>query len=498
MRKRTTVSAVTAGALALALTSVPALASPLPKAVVGPVNVTGKTPFPGCTAGSTPTSVNHPGAEVEPWISVNPKDPHNIVTEYQQDRWNDGGAHGLVASVTHDGGRHWRQVVVPGLSQCSGGTYERASDPGVSFAPNGDLYAISLSFNANDFGNAIVVSKSTDGGDHWGAPITLKSDTDELLQNDKELITADPTSSRRAYAVWDRTNEQGGQPVWFSRTTDGGRSWEPARIIYDPTPRFTISNQIAVQPDGTLVDMFFEGPSGAAEEPDRPYAKPRAKAAPEPQGDNLIRMMRSTDHGRTWSKPTTVAAIDPAEIVDPDQHRDLRTADIVPDIAVDQKSGRLYVVWQDASVTRSKAAIMLTSSGDGGRHWSKPLKVSKTPDSAPQGNGQAWTAVVDVAAGGTVGVTYYDFRRNTPAPGALTDYWMVTCRGGDCTHNGGAWREQHVGGSFDIGLAPDARGLFLGDYMGLDHVGPAFVPVFTQTHPIPENQQDEYVAGVLP
>jgi hypothetical protein len=474
-----------------------ASAAPSPRLVVGPVQVTGTTPFPGCTAGSTPSSVDHPGAEVEPWIAVNPRDPRDIVAYYQQDRWNDGGSHGLVASVSHDLGRHWRQVVVPGLSRCGGGTYERASDPGVSFAPDGDLYEIALSFNANDFGNAILVSKSTDGGDTWSRPITLKSDTAEALQNDKELITADPADSRRVYAVWDRSNEQGGQPIWFSRTTDGGRSWEPAKIIYDPTPRFTIANQIVVQPDGTLIDVFFDGPAGAAEEPDRPYAKPRATRTPLEAGDNLVRIVRSTDHGRTWSKPVTVAEIDPADIVDPDGHQPLRTADIVPDIAVDHHTGRLYVVWQDASVTRSGAAILLTSSGDGGRHWTRPVKVSKTPDSPPQGDGQAFTAMVDVASDGGVGVTYYDFRKNTPAKGALTDYWIVTCHGASCASDPGRWREQHVGGSFDVTLAPDAGGYFLGDYMGLDHVGPAFASVFTQTHPRPGNQQDEYVAGIV-
>jgi hypothetical protein len=462
-----------------------------------PVAVSGASPFSGCTAGATPTSTVFPGAEVEPWVAVNPRDPRNIVAYYQQDRWSDGGAHGLVASVTRDGGAHWTQVIVPGLSQCAGGTYERSSDPGVSFAPNGDLYEIALAFNVNDFDNAILASKSTDGGLHWSRPAVLKADTEEALQNDKELITADPTSSARAYAVWDRTNEAGGQPVWFARTTNGGRSWEPAKIIYDPTPRFTISNQIAVLPDGTLVDMFFEGPAGAAEEPDRPFARPRASAAPLQAGDeNLIRIIRSTDHGRTWSAPITVAAVDPAEIVDPDRQRPLRTGDIVPDLAADPHTGRLYVVWQDAAVTRSGAAIMLSSSGDGGHSWSAPVRVSKTPDSAPQGNGQAFTATVDVAAGGTVGVTYYDFRRNTAASGALTDYWIVTCRGARCLRTGTAWRERHVGGPFDVGLSPDARGLFLGDYMGLDHVGSTFRPVFSMTHPIPGNQQDEFVAKV--
>jgi len=486
-------SRVIAAGAAVALLAAPSFAS----AAVshGPTAVSGPTPFPTCTAGAAPGSTLYNGSEVEPWIAVNPRDHRNIITYYQQDRWDDGGAHSLVASVTHDGGAHWKQVKVPGIARCVGGAYDRASDPGVSFAPNGDLYQISLSFNANDPINAVLVSKSTDGGDHWSRPTTLIRDTEEAFFDDKELITADPTSSKRVYAVWDRSNEQGGQPVYFSRTTDGGRTWEKARAIYDPTPGWTIANQIAVQPDGTLVDMFFEGPPGTAEEPDRPFAATN-KATPLQAQPYRIRVIRSTDHGRTWSKPSTVAEADPAEIVDPDAKQPLRTADIVPDIAVDPHSGRLYVVWQDASVTKSGAAILLASSGDAGRHWTAPVRVSRTPDSAAQGNGQAFTAVVDVNASGTVGVTYYDFRRNTPAAGVPTDYWMVRCRGSACTRTTSAWREQHVGGSFDVTLAPVARGYFLGDYMGLAHAGNTFWSVFSQTHPISGNSQDEYVARI--
>ena len=48
-------------------------------------------------------------------------------------------------------------------------------------------------------------------------------------------------------------------PAVFSRTTDGGLTWEPARIIYDPgATGQTIGNQIVVLPDGTLVNVFNE------------------------------------------------------------------------------------------------------------------------------------------------------------------------------------------------------------------------------------------------
>src|SRR5919198_2933063 len=279
MRRRLVIAAAAAIVLAL---SGPAAADPRPNLVLGPVAVTGPSPVPDCTAGQGPAgSVVFGGAEVEPWLSVNPKNPRNVIGFSQQDRWSNGGARALTFSITHDGGRHWKQVLFPGVGQCTGGTYQRISDPGVSFAPDGTAYSIALaaSFSADNTSlqfSGIFVSTSRDGGDTWSTPIALKEDADAAFFNDKELITADPTNSKRAYTVWDRSNEQGGQPVWFSRTTDGGRTWEPARMIYDPTPGFTIDNQVAVLPDGTLLDMFFEGPAGAEEEPGIESATPAA------------------------------------------------------------------------------------------------------------------------------------------------------------------------------------------------------------------------------
>src|SRR5256885_15415619 len=95
-----------------------------------------------------------------------------MIAVWQQDRWSDGGAHGLVAGVTHDGGATWTRTFAH-LSECAGGNaanggnYERSSDPWVSFGPTGTAYQISLSFDANTARNGVLVSKSADGGNTW-------------------------------------------------------------------------------------------------------------------------------------------------------------------------------------------------------------------------------------------------------------------------------------------------------------------------------------------
>src|SRR5204862_3570339 len=134
-------------------------------AASAPIDVAGLSPFAACTvAGPGTNSVN---SEVEPFVAVNPANSSNIVGVFQQDRWSNGGAHGLVTSTSHDGGATWVESWAH-FSTCSGGTaanggnYDRASDPWVTFAPNGDVYQISLSASADVTVSAVLVSKSVD------------------------------------------------------------------------------------------------------------------------------------------------------------------------------------------------------------------------------------------------------------------------------------------------------------------------------------------------
>src|SRR5256714_4747396 len=162
---------ITAGAAALAILAFAGLAL----AASGPVDVSGLSPFAACTVGGPGT--NYPNSEVEPFVAVNPTNPSNIVGVFQQDRWSNGGARGLVASTSHDGGATWTESWAH-FSTCSGGTaanggdYGRASDPWVSFAPNGDVYQISLSASADLTVSAVLVSKSVDGGGPRAEPAT--------------------------------------------------------------------------------------------------------------------------------------------------------------------------------------------------------------------------------------------------------------------------------------------------------------------------------------
>jgi hypothetical protein len=441
------------------------------RAEEGLARASGPSPFSECNLLLIPGEVSTLNAEVEPWVAVNPRDPANVVGVWQQDRFTFGGSRGLVTSASHDGGRTWNRTFAH-FSRCAGGNaanggdYERASDPWVTFSPNGVAYQIALVFDFFDFPQAVLVSRSTDGGDTWSQPTPLIRDTDPTVGDDKESITADPVHSRFVYAVWDRLQLDPtfttalGQPAWFSRTTDGGETWEPARVIYDPQPDAgTIANQIAVLPNGALLDLFVrflhfnEGSLGP--------------------NDIQLAVIHSSDKGRTWSQPVVINTIQDIGVVDVKNGVPLRTGDVIPNIAVDRETGTIYVVWQDARFSGLlREGIAMSKSTDGGFSWSTPVQVNRVPTV------QAFTASVDVATDGAVAITYYDFRNDTADPAVLlTDYWQIT------SHDAGAtWHELHVAGPFDMTNAPISRGYFVGDYEALAHQGESFLPFFVMTN----------------
>jgi hypothetical protein len=460
------------------------------------VQVSGVSPFLGCTADAPAGQSGQVflNSEVEPWIDVNPADTDNIVGIWQQDRWSNGGARGLVAGVSFNGGTSWTEAIIPGISLCSGGTYDRSTDPWVSFSPNGVVHQLALSFNdiappftARDFDHALLASKSMDGGVTWSEPEVVIRDLDANVFNDKQTITADPNDSRFIYAVWDRlifpSSERASVisgfvtaafrgPAWFSRSTDGGESWERARQIYDPGQNDqTIANQIAVRPQGTLVNLFAEF---------------RNESKKGLRGWS-VKVMRSNDRGATWSRPIHVSRLGTIAVTDPESGDDVRTGDIIPDIAVNGANGRLYAVWQDARFNNNQAdAIAFSQSLDGGLTWSAPVKVNKTPTGIPAGNQQAFTASVHVADDGAISVTYYDFRNNDSAAPLWTDYFAVHCHPTTATACASAanWNAELrlTNTPFNMRQAPFAGGFFTGDYEGLASAGNDFTAFFSQPH----------------
>jgi hypothetical protein len=503
----------------------PATADPL--ATTALVQVSGASPFaPSCGLEAAGGQV-FLDSEVEPFVSVNPTDPANLVGIWQQDRWSNGGARGNVAGVSFDGGASWQLVLLGGVTECDGGAFDRASDPWVSFGPDGTVYAMHLVTDAappadkpGGFGrNGMMVQRSTDGGLTWDDPILIAEEDDGDGLHDKNTITADTTRPGFAYAVWDFLDIPPGGTInpdrgvfggglgfkggsLISRTTDGGLNWSSPSRLYNPGGvNQTIGNQIVVQPSGRLVNVFNEILNFRNDDLDAQF-------------DFNLSLKFSTDAGATWlpkGRPVRFGDMLPRTLFTPfpfvgvyqpdaEGQDSLAGAnavrsggDVIPEVAAGPE-GNLYVVWQDARFSAQEAGgfddptqlideVAFSMSTDGGSTWSEPIKANQTPDGElPLGNRQAFTPMVRVLDDGTVAVSYYDFRNNTSGDDVgSTDLFVVHCNAA-CS-NPASWgdEEQVTSDPFDITEAPFAGGFFLGDYVGLGTDGVDLLPFFTQT-----------------
>ncbi|SAL88711.1 BNR/Asp-box repeat-containing protein [Caballeronia arvi] len=437
--------------------------------------VSGASPFASCTIGGPGT--NYVNAEVEPWLAVNPAVPGNLIGVWQQDRWSNGGAHGLVAGYSFNAGKTWEETTLP-FSACAGGlAYERASDPWVSIGPDGTAYTVSISFNKSNNSNAVGAAVSRDGGKTWGNLSVLIANNEPTTQffNDKESVTANPIKPGIAYAVWHRLQSPNGNPyanlhtvafrgpTFFAKTVNGGQTWSSPKIIVNvPSRQQTIGNQIVVNSqDGTLYDFF------------------NLITPPFNVTANKVAFVKSTDDGATWTKPQIIADMRTVGVTNPNTGKALRTGDIIPEPAIDPATGQLYVVWQDSRFNGGQFdEIALSTSTNGGNTWSTPIPVNTRTGRA------AFNPSVRVNSVGSVAVTYYDFRDlqagNTKT--LPTNMWRTMSNNGGQSFGSEFGGELHVAGPFDMKTAPNAEGLFVGDYQGLDVMGTTFVPFFIQTN----------------
>jgi BNR repeat-like domain len=441
------------------------------------------SPFAGCTVGGTPTSTLYPGAEVEPSVATSRFLPGEVVGAWQQDRWSDGGARGIAAAFSRDGGRSFTEVTWP-VSRCAPGglAYDRASDPWVSIGPEGVVYGSALSFDAATPRNTVAATTSYDGGRTWRNTTVLIDDTEPGIIDDKNSVTADPIRLGSAYQVWDRLRlSPDGTllfdgPTLLSITRDFGRTWSPAKVIV-PTAQFqqTIGNTIVIdRRTGTLYNFYNS----------IQYTDATATAV------TFIRfeMVRSTDAGRTWSRPIVVAQDTSVADVDPNTGDLLRTGTGLPFPAIDPRTGELYVAYEGTDFTGGAYnQIQLVRSLDGGRTWSSPSRVNAVPTTP------AFTPSIAVTERGDVGVTYYDLRTLTPDNTTTlpTSTWLtVSPRGGQHFN-----RERRLAPVFDFLQAPNANGFFLGDYEGLATFDDQFRALFVTTNSgQPNNRNDVFYA----
>lgn len=436
-------------------------------------------------------------AEVEPYVSTDPRDNGRLLAVWQQDRFESGGgSRGIVAASSGDDGRSWHRTLVP-VNRCVAGglEWDRASDPWVDFGPDGTAYLTALLITQGA-GAAIATTISHDGGTTWVNTQIVFSDggpdpVGGFYVPDKPTITADPNTPGTAYLTFTRFAYQPDclsgtdppcwpttAPTYFAKTTDGGTTWsQPQLIVPALACDGADSNQIVVDPvTGAIHDVFSH----------------ELHTVPAPgciSGENwdhfTAEITTSFDGGSTWTPPTPIADEEFVGASDPDTGGSMADSpDNMTHAAVDPKTGALYVAWQDARWTGGAYdEIALSTSSDGGITWTSPIRANKHTGRP------AFVPTVAVKPNGTVGVSYYDFR-------TLVDGNTTTLPTTAALHQFAPALAADLGDlvltkPFDAMQAPQKDdGWFLGDYQGLVSDATGFRAVLAVTTSQPRNPTD--------
>jgi hypothetical protein len=347
----------------------------------------------------------HGAPQNETSIAVDPNNPDRIVAsanDYVSRTWScdvDGtpcSALGEGYSGTYfsnNGGATWccassgpndLGTLIPGVNHLGGGIYDAAGDPSVAFDSKGNVFYAGLGFDRTAAPNTVEVSKGTfDGSGNlsWGDPTWINPTTSPSVLNDKEWIVVDSREGSqfqdRIYVSWTRflfnarTGAYTQSPIAFVYSTDGGATFSTP-VLVSGSVLYGQGSHVTVGPDGEVY-IFWNGSTRLASL-DGEY------------------MVKSTDGGVTWSKPSQVSTV--SDIL-PLRDTAFRV-NSYPMATVDPTTGDVYDVW-DAEVPNDgstgsgtsgcaywlagtsavrascHSAVVYSKSTNGGADWSPPI-----------------------------------------------------------------------------------------------------------------------------
>jgi hypothetical protein len=338
----------------------------------------------------------------ESFLAVNPRDPRSMLATSIAIE-NNSTVSALYLST--DGGKGWQRIRSIGDS-----TIFKGGDPIVYFGPTGIAYFGTIQGSPTGF----LLARSTDGGTNWEAPVTIPGGS-----YDRQYLAFDHTGGRfdgRVYASGcisiAETNGKRHSAIAVTFSTDGGRTFSPAKIIGPPSVTaadsadgiFTITDPL-VGPDGQLIIPFSTYHRGEG-------------------GGSMMRgdlwSVMSVDGGVTFS---------PAQR-GPERNRAMgylsSKSDAAPRAAMDLSTGpyrgRIYLSWMNYDGKSYNTELAYSS--DLGKTWSKSLKVNDST-----GKNDPSNPAVAVNRDGIVAVTFND-RRDDPKDTCYRLYAAISLDGG--------------------------------------------------------------------
>jgi hypothetical protein len=360
-----------------------------------------------------------------------------IVSVQQTGRFFDGGASNIAWSTSTNNGGSWVTGNLPGITKHDNpaNPYDRVSDPVVAYDAQDNVWLAStlaiLEVSGGIKGQAVLTSRSTNGGTTWSNPVTVVT-AGRNGNVDKNWIACDNTPSSpfygNCYTEWDDNGL--GNKLYMSTSTDGGLTWGAKK---SPGGFHGLGGQPVVQPNGTVIVPYFNG--------------------------SQIGAFRSTNGGGKWSNAVLVSNVTAHTVAG-----NLRTSPL-PSAEIDA-SGKVYVVWQDCffrSGCSSNDIVMSTSTD--GVTWTSITRIPIDATSSTVDHFIPGIAVDRTTSGATthLGLTYYY-------------YPVANCNAATCQLNvgfisspdGGAnWSAPTaIAGPMTLSWLPNtSQGRMVGDYI---------------------------------
>ncbi len=370
-------------------------------------------------------------AQAEVHVARSYVDRNLVVATFQDGRLTNGGALTCGYAVSHDAGLTWSRGIIPSLTELNGGAFERATDPVAAIDHAGNIFLGTYAFTPGGT-EAMTISKSTNGGETFSAPIFAVTNDGRVFTLDKNWLAVNtfpgsPTFGRLALSWTSLYSAAASNGVVVS--DDGGHSWTKPQFV---GAKLSQATQPVFLPDGSLAMVYwnFDG--------------------------NRIEFVRSEDGGLTFASPTLVSAVQRYD--DPVA----RGVGFAPSATGDRQAGIVYVAWQGRAdaTPGSRPCIFFSRSIDQGRTWTTPVAVNDTPDS----RSVFLPAIAASPDGQHLTVIFYD-KRNDPGAGYFVDLYLAESFDGGKTWQPNV-RLSEV--SSDLRAAPlTDRGYMLGDYQAI-------------------------------
>ena len=253
----------------------------------------------------------------EPTVAIDPTNADIVVAGWNDYCMTDLGAGWMGLGFSVDGGRTWVNSTLPGypLDDSAEGSVSPlkgrtdAGDPLVAFDNDGRLFAGGISFSRAQpqDGSVFVATYGPRPGpagpsgqlpkDYLRTLIIDKAGTPSLagIFQDKPLLEVDRSTASpfedNVYFCWTKFQGNAGRSkIYFARSTDHGVSFQNGEIVSDGSVQ---GCDIAVEHGGDV------------------YVSWRSYATSNPNQVDGMRVVRSTDGGKTFTKPREIARFTP-------------------------------------------------------------------------------------------------------------------------------------------------------------------------------------------